>query len=70
MTARGMLAHLASPQHIVSFCVAKNTLEVVKVLATRLQKRYQDIYQACSLIDEVLDRTDSLRVNVEEDFKD
>ena len=48
----------------------KNALEVVKVLATKLQKKDQDIYQAYSLIDEVLDRTDSLRENVEEEFKD
>ena len=37
--AQGMLACLKTPRHIVSFCVAKNALKVVKVLATKLQKR-------------------------------
>ena len=68
--AQGMLACLTAPQHIVFFCVAKDVLEVVKVPATKLQKKDQDIYQAYSLIDEVLYRTDSLRENVEEEFKD
>ena len=48
--AQGLLHSLKSGQQIVSFVVAKNSLELVKPLATKLQKKDQNILQAYNMI--------------------
>ena len=49
--AQGLLHSLKSGQQIISFLVAKNSLEFVKSLATKLQKKDQGILQAYNMID-------------------
>ena len=54
MKAQGLLHSLKSGQQINSFLVAKNSLEMVEPLATKLQKKDQDILLAYNMIDQQL----------------
>ena len=62
--AQGLLHSLKSGQQIFSFLVAKNSLELVKPLATKLQKKDQDILQAYNMIDTTVDNVKELRKNI------
>ena len=62
--AQGLLHSLKSGQQIISFLVAKNSLELVKPLATKLQKKDQDIVQAYNMIDTTVDNVQELRKNI------
>ena len=67
---KGMLTCLKTSRTIVSLCVAKNSWEVVKPHTTKLQKRDPDICESYCMIDEVIDRLDQVRENVDTDFVD
>jgi hypothetical protein len=66
--AQGLLKSLESSQTIVSFIIAKNILENVRPMASKLQKRDLDIYQAYSMIDQTTDRINCMRQCIEEEF--
>ena len=68
MKAQGLLHSLKSGQQIISFLVAKNSLELVKPLATKLQKKDQDILQAYNTIDTTVDNVKELRKNINSEF--
>ena len=52
--AQGLKASLLSFQTVVVFITAKNILDEVKALASKLQKQDQDIFQAYTMVDEVI----------------
>ena len=68
--AQGLSHTLRSFEFIVAFLTAKNTLETVKGLATKLQKSDLDIYEAYSSIDNTIGRIQRFRDNVEAEFKE
>ena len=49
--ARGILLNLESSETIIAFNVAKNLLENIRPIASKLQKRDLDIYHAYNMID-------------------
>ena len=53
--AQGLKAALSSSQTIAVFIITKNDLDMVQVLATKLQKRDHDVFAACKMIDEVVE---------------
>lgn len=69
MRAAGLLVNLKSSDTIVSFMIVKNALEVVKPLATKLQKRDRDVIDAYGMIDSTISRLRALRCEVEQEFK-
>ena len=68
--AQGLLTSLKTSEHIVAFCVAKNALEVLKPLASKLQKKDQDVYQAYELIDKAIKRLETIRASIDVEFTD
>ena len=67
--AQGLKASLSSFQTVVVFITTKNILDEVKALASKLQKRDQDIYEAYMMVDEVIGNIKSARKNIDSDFK-
>ena len=51
------------------FIVTRNTLDEVKTLASKLQKRDQDIFEAYMMADEVIGNIKSVRKNIDSDFQ-
>ena len=47
------------------FIATKNTLDEVKTLASKLQKRDQDIFEAYMMVDEVIGNIKSVRKNID-----
>ena len=68
--ARGMLSSLKTSAHIVGFCIAKNALQIVKPLASKLQKTDQDVYQAFQMIDGAIERLEQMRESIDKEFSD
>jgi hypothetical protein len=50
--AQGLLSSLKNFANILAIVVARNELHTVKPMASKLQKRDFDVYQAYTLIDE------------------
>ena len=67
-TAQGLKASLLSFQTVVVFMTTKNILEV-KALASKLQKQDQDIFEAYTMVDEVIGNIKSARKNIDIDFQ-
>ena len=51
------------------FITTKNILDEVKALASKLQKQYQDIFEAYTMVDEVIGNIKSARKNIDVDFQ-
>ena len=51
------------------FITTKNILDDVKALASKLQKRDQDIFEAYMMVDEVIENIKSARKNFDSDFQ-
>ena len=49
------------------FILTKNILDEVKALASKLQKRDQDIFEAYMMVDEVIGNIKSVRKNIDSD---
>ena len=67
--AQGLKASLLSFQTVVVFIATRNTLDEVKALASKLQKRDQDIFEAYMMVDEVIGNIKSVRKNIDSDFQ-
>ena len=67
--AQGLKASLLSFQTVVVFIATRNTLDEVKTLASKLQKRDQDIFEAYMMVDEVIGNIKSVRKNIDSDFQ-
>ena len=63
--AQGLKASLLSFQTVVVFIATRNTLDEVKTLASKLQKRDQDIFEAYMMVDEVIGNIKSVRKNID-----
>ena len=59
--AQGLKASLLSFQTVVVFITTKNILDEVKALASKLQKRDQDIFEAYMMVGEVIGNINSAR---------
>lgn len=66
--AQGLLSSLHASTNIISFVVVKNILDTVKGLASKLQKRDQDICQAYAMIDESKGKVQYIRDNIDSEF--
>ena len=55
---------MLSFQTVVVFIATKNILDEVKTLASKLQKRDQDIFEAYMMVDEVIGNIKSVRKNI------
>ena len=66
--AQGLKAALCSFQTIAVFFISKNVLDEVKSLASKLQKRDQDIYEAYSMADAVINRVKAIRSSIDGTF--
>ena len=60
---------MLSFQTVVVFIATRNTLDEVKTLASKLQKRDQDIFEAYMMADEVIGNIKSVRKNIDSDFQ-
>ena len=68
MRAQGRKAALTSFQTLSVFLNTKNVLNEAKVLASKLQKRDQDIYEAYRMVDKVLDSVKTTRSTIDTTF--
>ena len=66
--AQGLKAALTSFQTLSVFVITKNVLDEAKVLASKLQKRDQDIYEAYRMIDKVIDSVKTTRFTIDTTF--
>ena len=66
--AQGLKAALTSFQTLSVFVITKNVLDEAKVLASKLQKRDQDIYEAYKLVDKVIDCVKTTRSTIDNTF--
>ena len=62
--AQGMMAALTTFQKIGVFIITKNTLDILKVLSAKLQKRDQDVLEAYAMIDDVMESLASTRTTI------
>ena len=61
---------ITKAQTVVVFITTKNILDEVKALASKLQKRDQDIFEAAyMMVDEVTGNVKSARKNIDSDFQ-
>ena len=60
---------MLSFQTVVVFISTKNILDEVKALASKLQKRDQDIFEAYMMVDEVIENIKFVRKNIDSDFQ-
>ena len=60
---------MLSFQTVVVFVATKNILDEVKTLASKLQKRDQDIFEAYMMFDEAIGNIKSVRKNIDSDFQ-
>ena len=60
---------MLSFQTVVVFIATKNILDEVKALASKLQKRDQDIFEAYMMVDELIGNIKSVRKNIDSDFQ-
>ena len=67
--AQGLKASFLSFQTVVVFITTKNILDEVKALASKLQKRDQDIFEAYMMVDEVIGNIKSASKNIDSDFQ-
>ena len=67
--AQGLKASLLSFQTVMVFIATENILDEVKTLASKLQKRDQDIFEAYMMVDEVIGNIKSVRKNIDSDFQ-
>ena len=67
--AQRLKASLLSFQTIVVFIATKNILDEVKTLASKQQKRDQDIFEAYMMVYEVIGNIKSVRKNIDSDFQ-
>ena len=67
--AQGLKACLLLFQTVVVFIVTMNNLDEVKALASKLQKRDQDIFEAYMMVDEVIGNIKSVWKNSDIDFQ-
>ena len=65
---QGLKASLMSFQTVVVFITTKNILGEVKALASKLQKRDQDIFEAYMMVDDVIGNMKIARKNIDIDF--
>ena len=68
-TAQGLFTATRSFEHIMSFSVVFNALELIKPLVTKLQKRNQDIYTAYQMIESVLREWKNYRDDIDNEFQ-
>ena len=66
---QGLLTSLMSFQFLVTFVCVKAILETVRPPATKLQKRDLDVYEACYLITDQVDRVKEIRVDTDHEFQ-
>ena len=68
--AQGLLSSLVSFQTITALLIAKNCLESVRTIATKLQKRDDlDIFQAYQMIYDTKESISVLRKDIEEEYE-
>lgn len=60
---------MLSFQTVVVFITTKNILDELKALASKLQKQDQDIFEAYTMVDEVIGNIKSARKNIDIDFQ-
>ena len=60
---------MLSFQTVVVFIATKNILDEVKALASKLQKRDQDIFEAYMMVDKLVGNIKSVRKNIDSDFQ-
>ena len=66
---QGLLSSLVSFQTITALLIAKNCLESVRPIATKLQKRELDIFQAYQMIYDTKESISVLRKDIEEEYE-
>ena len=65
--AQGLLANLKTFGFIFPFLITKSSLETLKPIAAKLQKKEQDVFQAYSTIDDTIKAAARVRSNIEEE---
>ena len=58
-----LLANLKTFGFIFTFLIIKNSLETFKPIAVKLQQKDQDVFEACSMIDDPLKAVHRVRSN-------
>jgi len=68
--AQGLLASMKSTEIMVTFCTTKNVIHFLKSIASKLQKRDMDIYQAYMMIDDTINQFRNVRIEIDVQFAD
>ena len=68
ITAQGLLSTMTSFQFLVTFICVKAVLETVRPLASKLQKRDLDLFEAANLIDDRIQRVKEMRSEIDTEF--
>ncbi len=63
--AQGLKNSLTSFQTIATFIITKNVLDEVKSIASKLQKCEQDVYEAYTMVNNVIENIDTSRKNID-----
>ena len=63
----GLLANLKTFGFIFTVLITKNSLETLKPIAAKLQKKDQDVFQAYSTIDNTIKTVARVRSNIEDE---
>lgn len=66
--APGLMTSMKSSENLVSFCVTKIDLQLLKGISSKFQKR--DIYQAYLIIDDTIHRLENIRRKMDQEFAD
>jgi hypothetical protein len=64
--AQGLVTSLKQFTNIAAFIILKNTLDYIKVNASKLQKRDIEVYEAYKMIDTVIEEIQNVRDNIYE----
>lgn len=61
------MANLKTIRFIFTFLITKINLETLKLIAAKLQKNDQDVFQAYSMIDNIIKAVARMRSNIDEE---
>ena len=63
--AQDLLANLKTFAFIFTFLITKNSLRTLKPIAAKLKKKDQDVFQAYSMVDDIIKAAARVRSNIE-----
>ena len=66
--AQGLVTSLEQFHNIVAFIILKNALDYIKSLASKLQRRDMEVYEAYKMVDDVVSEVENVRSHMDETY--